>query len=94
MESQSHIELLGFKAKDKVTGFEGVITTVSFDLYGCVQAVITPEVKKGDIEVKSGHWFDVTRLIVNRKKRVMDIPDFKKGYVAEGRKGSAPKPFK
>lgn len=31
-----HIDLLGLKAEDKVTGFKGVITTLSFDLYGCV----------------------------------------------------------
>ena len=34
-----HLELLGQKVEDKVTGFRGVVTTISFDLYGCIQAV-------------------------------------------------------
>ena len=36
------INMLGRKAKDRVTGFEGVISSVSFDLYGCVCGIITP----------------------------------------------------
>lgn len=87
-----HIELLGKRAKDKVTNYTGVITTLSFDLYGCVQAVITPSVDdKG--EIKSGNWFDVTRLEILDHSPVMDIPNFSSGYVAEGKKGCADKPL-
>lgn len=93
METNKHIDLLGYKAKDKVTGYKGVITTISFDLFGCVQAVITPEVKDGSDEVSSGHWFDVTRLKIIGSKKVMDSPNFEKGYIAEGKKGAAPKPL-
>jgi len=67
------IELLGRKAVDKVTGFEGVISSVSFDLYGCVMAAISPPAKDGDI--KDGRWFDVQRLTVSADK-VMSAPDF------------------
>lgn len=42
-----------------------VVTTISFDLYGCVQAVVTPPVGSGG-EVNDGQWFDVTRLDVAR----------------------------
>jgi len=35
-----HLEMLGKEGFDVVTGFDGVITSVSFDLYGCVQAVV------------------------------------------------------
>ena len=50
METEKHFNLLGMKGKDVVTGFKGVITSLSFDLYGCVQAVINP--RKMDKEGK------------------------------------------
>lgn len=72
------IDLMGLKAKDKVTGFEGVITSVSFDLYGCVQVALTPLAKPKAEELKHGHWFDVARVDVkDEKSRVMPVPDFK-----------------
>lgn len=68
------IDLLGHKAVDKVTGFSGVITSVCFDLYGCVQVVITQPAKAGE-ELKPGCWFDVNRCEVSADT-VMPIPDF------------------
>jgi len=88
---KEHIELLGFKAKDKVTGFKGVIDSICFDLYGCVQASLKPPMGK-DGEIKNGYWFDVTRLEVDRKERVVALPNFHEGYVADGKKGPADKP--
>lgn len=86
-----HFEHLGFKGKDRVTGFKGVIASVSFDLYGCVQYVITPPLDK-DGTLPDGRYFDVTRVEITSKKAVMDVPDFEQGYVAEGKKGAAEKP--
>ncbi len=91
MKTTHHIEMLGLKAKDAVTGFEGVITTMSFDLYGCVQAVLTPPVDD-DGKTRDGKWFDVTRLKVTDKEPVMQLPNFEAGYVADGKKGCAEKP--
>jgi len=88
-----HMDLLGKQGRDKVTGAKGVITCVSFDLYGCIQLVLTPRVKK-DGKPEVGTWFDVTRIEITDKKPVMDLPDYNRGYVAEGRKGAAPKPKK
>lgn len=89
---EKHIDLLGKEVKDAVTGFSGVITSVSFDLFGCVQAVITPPVdEKG--EIKNGSWFDVTRILILNTSPVMKLPDFSKGYIAEGKKGCAIKPL-
>ena len=85
-----HMEILGFKATDKVTGFKGVITSLCFDLYGCVQAAVTPEATGSTLE--GGLWFDVTRLDIKSNKPVMDIPDFAKGYISEGKKGCSFKP--
>ncbi len=38
---EEHISKLGLEATDKVSGMKGVLTTLSFDLYGCVQYVLT-----------------------------------------------------
>lgn len=81
-----HLALLGLKVKDKVTGQKGVVTSISYDLYGCIQAVVTDT--KGE-----GKWFDVTRLIFKSLTPVMDAPDFSKGYIAEGKKGGCDKPI-
>lgn len=83
-----HFELLGKPAKDKVTGFSGVITSVCFDLYGCIQAVITPSTNKTG-EIQDGNWFDVARIEVTKNKSVMPVPDFIEGYIAEGKKGAS-----
>lgn len=85
-----HIELLGFKATDKITGLEGVIDSVCFDLYGCIQVSIKPQTVK-DGKVAEGYWMDVTRVTIDTAKRVVDLPNFYEGYVAEGRKGPAEK---
>jgi len=85
-----HIELLGFKAKDKVTGAEGVIASISFDAYGCIQADVRPPMKENG-EIPNGYWFDITRLKIDKSERVVDLPNFYEGYVAEGRKGASDK---
>lgn len=72
----TYIDMLGMNARDKVTGLTGVIVSVSFDLFGCVQAVLRPPVNK-DGKLDDGHWFDVQRLEIDEKsKRVMDPPTF------------------
>ena len=87
-----HMDLLGLNVRDKVTGFEGVVNSISFDLFGCVQAVVAPKVNEG--KIGDSHWFDVSRLQVLSDTPVMDTPDFEKGYIAEGLKGPADKPLK
>ena len=51
---------LGQKAKDKITGFEGVITGRAQYLYGCDQYCIVPPAKDG--QIKDGQWFDEGRI--------------------------------
>lgn len=86
-----HLQLLGLKVKDRVTGFEGVVTSVSFDLYGCIQATVHPGLGS-DGKISEQAWFDVNRLAVELDLPVMSRPDFEKGYQAEGLQGSAEKP--
>lgn len=89
---KQHVDFLGFKVRDKVTGFEGVAETVSFDLYGCVQVVVTPAAKDG--EKKEGRWFDIQRLVVMAPERVMEVPSFAALATSDGthEHGPADKP--
>ena len=93
---EKHLELLGMKVTDKVTGEKGIVTSISFDLYGCVQAVIDPGLD-GEGKKKDSHWYDVARLKVTGKKPVMDVPDFTQHAtpqtVSAGRQGAAEKPL-
>jgi hypothetical protein len=58
-----HVELLGAKVRDKVTGVVGIVTTVSEHLTGCARAwVERPMNEKG--ETPEGLWLDVTRVEV------------------------------
>lgn len=72
---QESIGLLGMRMRDKITGLEGVVSSISFDLYGCVCAVIT-QPKKEDGTLPAGIWIDINRLVALTDKRVMDVPDF------------------
>lgn len=91
MNIKKHIELLGFKVEDHVTGLQGVVASISFDLYGCVQALVNPGLGK-DGKIADSHWLDVNRLKVISKKPVMQPPNFDFGPQAEGRQGAAEKP--
>ena len=88
---KSAIELLGLPAKDKVTGFSGVLTSVSYDLYGCIQFVITPDAKDGKFGESA--WIDANRIKVTEGERVMELPKFNENYVLEYGKGAAEKPL-
>lgn len=87
---RKHLALLGMKVEDKVTGYKGVVDSVSLDLYGCIQAGVNPGLDKEGVQ-KDCRWFDVSRITVTSKKPVMEAPNFDYGVVAEGRKGPADK---
>lgn len=74
--TEKTLQLLGLRARDKVSGFEGVISSVHFDLYGCVQVVLAPE-KDKDGKMLDSHYFDIQRLDVSTV-RVMPVPNFNK----------------
>ncbi len=52
---------LGSKMKDKITGFEGVVTGYCKYLTGCHQALLVPPVDD-DGKMIDGHWCDEQRL--------------------------------
>ncbi len=86
-----HLSFLGLKVKDRVTGYEGVVTSIGFDLYGCIQAIVNPGSDK-DGKLQDSNWFDIGRLQILEETPVMDRPNFDYGDVAEGKKGPAEKP--
>lgn len=51
---------LGQKAKDKITGFEGIIIGRAQYLTGCDQYVLAPPVKEG--KICDSQWFDEGRI--------------------------------
>lgn len=53
---------LGVKARDVITGFEGVVTGHCRHLTGCDTYGLTPPAKDGKIEAPS--WFDENRIEV------------------------------
>lgn len=93
IDLKKHLDLLGLRVKDRVSGFEGTVTSVSFDLYGCIQAIVNPGVDK-DGKPADSQWFDIVRLEVKGAKPVMQRPEFEWSAqaIAEGRKGPAEKP--
>lgn len=84
-----YLKLLGFAVRDRVTGFEGVVSSIAFDLYGCIQAAVTPTMKEG--KLGEGHWFDAKRLETQSETPVMTPPAFATA-VAGAENGPADKP--
>jgi hypothetical protein len=89
---EQHLKMLGLKVKDRVSGVEGVICSVSFDLYGCVQACLNRGMDK-DGKPHDLYWYDIARLAVLSNTPVMDRPDFLgDNKQAAGKQGPAEKP--
>lgn len=74
---KKNLGLLGVSVIDKVTGFKGIVTSVSFDLYGCVQAIVNPGMnEKGELGTQA--WFDINRLQITNPNPIMKRPNFEK----------------
>jgi hypothetical protein len=76
---QDYVEMMGHKFRDRVTAFEGIAESVSFDLYGCVQIAIRPATvkdDKGGLVLPDGKWLDASRLEQIGTTRVMEVPTF------------------
>lgn len=55
---------LGVQARDKITGFTGIITGKASYLTGCDQYVLVPKMTEEDKKVRDSVWFDEGRLEV------------------------------
>ena len=70
---------LGKMARDKVTGFEGMITGHAKHLYGCDTYWLDPKVDK-EGKTQSGHWFDEGRIeIIGEGIKPKDVRVAKNG---------------
>ena len=69
--------MLGLRKVDRVTGFAGTVTSVSFDLYGCIAGLLTAPLVDHSKDPEQ-RWFDVKRLDdpASGESRVMDPPRF------------------
>jgi hypothetical protein len=56
------LPVLGDRARDKITGFEGIVTGHCDYLTGCDQVLLNPPSKDGALV--SAHWFDIDRCEV------------------------------
>lgn len=78
---------LGKLAKDKVTGFQGIVTGRAQYLTGCTQYVVVPPVAVGG-GFQHGEWFDEGRLeVVGDGVSVADVA----GPTAGGPQRDAPR---
>ena len=66
------IYALGQRARDKVTGWEGVLTGRATYLYGCTQYVITATELDKDGKLRDGEWFDEGRIELLSEKQGID----------------------
>lgn len=58
---------LGFVARDKITGFSGVLTGRAEYDNGCIKWLITPQRTKEDGSMPDEEWFDEQRLTTQSK---------------------------
>ena len=73
---KNYLNILGHEVRDRVTGFTGIATTVGFDLYGCVQVIVSQPGVNDKGETKPGAWFDFKRLNVTTAPLAMEQPVF------------------
>lgn len=89
---KNHLDKLGLKCRDRVSNFEGVITSICFDLYGCVSALVNPGVDEKGI-AREQNWYDVQRLEILSDEPVMKQPNFLiESTISAGNQGAAEKP--
>lgn len=55
---------LGVEARDKITGFTGIVTSKIDYLTRCTQWALTPKAREDDSKLQDSHWFDTERMEV------------------------------
>jgi hypothetical protein len=53
---------LGQKARDVITGFEGIVLCITQHLTGCNQVCLLPQTLDKDGKRRDGEWFDDSRI--------------------------------
>jgi hypothetical protein len=66
---------LGATVRDRLTGFEGIVTGQAQYLTGCEMALVQPKVKGEDKEWVESRWFDEPRLeVLEGKPAFVAVP--------------------
>ena len=78
-------DLLGYMARDKLTGFRGRITAIVEYISGCVQVCISPSIKDDGTE-RPSTFFDVQRVEVDKDVDRIQLsnaatPGFERGTI-------------
>lgn len=61
----------GDKAKDKITGFEGIVTGFTRFITGCDQYCLTPQGVDKEGKTVESKWFDENRIEITAKQVVV-----------------------
>jgi hypothetical protein len=85
-------DLMGYRIEDKITGLQGVATSVSFDVYGCQTVLLNPGIDK-DGKLRESVWLDEARVDKKHGIRVMEPPDFLGTRKSTDNKGPELKPI-
>lgn len=72
---EKYLELLGTQMQDRVTDAKGMVESVTFDAYGCVQALLKCKVS-ADGSAPITHWVDIKRLEPCGKRFMPTPPHF------------------
>lgn len=85
------LAFLGRKGSDKITGATGVITSVCFDLYGCIQIALHCGLDKDRKPIEL-FWYDISRIKILDEPAIMAAPSFQGEQPGNYAKGAAEKP--
>jgi hypothetical protein len=81
--------LFGFLAKDKITGFTGIVTGYCDYMTGCAQWLITPKAKE-DGTIIDPRWYDDGRIELVSAKPVITISQVTESALTKGADVQAP----
>lgn len=93
MMKHEGFDLLGFVVQDRVTKMVGVATSLTFDLYGCVQMLVYPQADESG-KVGEPYWFDLNRLQKTSPSRVMEPVGWVSNYDYQEVPGPEKKPIR
>lgn len=91
MQIKQHFELLGLRVKDQITGVEGIVSSICFDLYGCIQVIINRGLDKDGKQLEQ-QWFDVVRISRLNNEPIIQQPNFEFGVKGPAEKPNCSKP--
>lgn len=80
MKYSDVVNLLGYEGKDRITKQSGVISSIAFDLYGCIQVLLTPLKVENNTDIKVQGWFDINRIEIKKGKKIMEAYYFETKY--------------